>query len=146
MFWGLRNTINRYFITTLSTYIPSCLISGFSSIHFPPLAARAVSGSEVILDILSNCSSSLLFCSMPRYLERFLLFATLAAEIGIVLENNERSRIALAERTRGGRKRDIPSDGAARIGFCSDVSIMYHEAVIFVCKHTSIISLHDRSV
>jgi len=75
-----------------------------------------------MFDNLSSCNNSLLFCSTPRYRDMFLAFAILAAEMGIVLENSDRSRIALAERTMGGRNRDISLEGAARIGFYVDMS------------------------
>jgi hypothetical protein len=45
----------------------------------------------------------------------FLEFATLAAAMGIVLEKSARFKVALAERTIGGRKRDMASDLAAKI-------------------------------
>ena len=45
----------------------------------------------------------------------FLEFATLAAAMGIVLEKSARFKVALAERTIGGRKRDMASDLAAKV-------------------------------
>lgn len=43
----------------------------------------------------------------------FLGFNTLAAAIGKVFEKRERSRAAVADRTIGGRKRDMASNSAS---------------------------------
>lgn len=75
-----------------------------------------------MLDNLSNCNNSLLFCRIPRYREMFFAFDIRAAEMGTVLVKSDRSRIALAERTIGGRKSDISLEGAASIGFCDIIS------------------------
>jgi hypothetical protein len=45
----------------------------------------------------------------------FLGFATLAAAMGIVFEKSDRFSVALAERTIGGRKRDIASNEAVKV-------------------------------
>jgi hypothetical protein len=65
--------------------------------------------------ILSSFTSSPLFSNNFRNLEMFLGFATRAAAMGIVLEKSARFRVALAERTIGGRKRDMASDLAAKV-------------------------------
>ena len=65
--------------------------------------------------VLSSFTSSPLFSNSFRNLEMFLEFATLAAAMGIVLEKSARFKVALAERTIGGRKRDMASDLAAKI-------------------------------
>ena len=90
--------------------------------HFPSFAASAASGSPVIFVNLSNCKSSVLFCSAFRYLDRVLLLDILAAEIGIFFVNSERLRIALAERTIGGLKTDISSVKAAELGTFLNIS------------------------
>jgi hypothetical protein len=65
--------------------------------------------------ILSSLASSLLFSNCVRNRDMFLGFGTLAAAMGIVFENSERSRTALAERTIGGLKRDMASDEGAKL-------------------------------
>jgi hypothetical protein len=97
------------------SFILSGLISGFNSIHFPPFWAKAGSGSNWILVILSSFASSPLFSNCVRNLAIFLGFAILAAAIGIVLEKSARFSTALAERTIGGRKRDMGSGLAAKL-------------------------------
>jgi hypothetical protein len=52
----------------------------------------------------------------------FFAFDIRAAEMGTVLVKSDRSRIALAERTMGGRKRDISLEGAASVGFYDMIS------------------------
>jgi hypothetical protein len=65
--------------------------------------------------ILSSFASSPLLSNCVRNLVIFLGFATLAAAMGIVLEKSARFNVALAERTIGGRKRDMGSDLAAKL-------------------------------
>lgn len=64
---------------------------------------------------LSNISSSFVFVSCVLCCDIFFIFKIRAADIGIVFENRERSRVVAAERTTGGRKRDILSKDDAKL-------------------------------
>ena len=75
----------------------------------PPLAARFGSGSGRTLTSLSSFNSSLDLSNCDLYFDMFLMSRTLAAVIGIFFVKRDRSRTALAERTIGGRKRDMGS-------------------------------------
>ena len=55
----------------------------------------------------------------------FLGLNTLAAAIGKVFEKRERSRAAVADRTIGGRKRDMASDLANKVVSCKAVIDSY---------------------
>jgi hypothetical protein len=96
-------------------FIPSALTSGFSSMHFPPFLANSGSGSNWIFVILSSFASSPLLSNCVRNLVMFLGFETRAAVMGIVLEKSARFSVVLADRTTGGRKRDMVSDLAAKV-------------------------------
>ena len=109
------NTVSKHVLSIDKILVPSGLISGLSSMHFPPFWANAGSGSNWIFVILSSFSSSSLFSNSFLNLEMFLGFAIRAAAMGIVLEKSARFRVALAERTIGGRKRDMASDLAAKL-------------------------------
>ena len=69
----------------------------------------------MILVSLSTCKSSALFRKAFRYFDNVLLFAILAAEMGIFLVKSDRSRTALAERTMGGLNMDNSSDDAVEL-------------------------------
>lgn len=59
----------------------------------------------------------------------FLGFAIRAAAMGIVLEKSARFKVALAERTIGGRKRDMTSDLAAKLAsYDCDVSEVFESS------------------
>ena len=60
--------------------------------------------------------SSILCC------EIFLIFEIRAADIGMVFENKERSRVPAAERTTEGRKRDMVWEDARLSSYIFDVS------------------------
>lgn len=66
----------------------------------------------------------MLFVNCDRHFDIILLFNSLAAEIGIVLEKRARSSTPAAERTTGGRNNDIWS-----LDFTVDFSITSYRLV-----------------
>jgi hypothetical protein len=70
-----------------------------------------------MFESLSSCKLSLVLRRSARCFDMFFLFAILAAEIGIVFANRDRSRVAAAERTIGGRKRVIALKEPVRLSF-----------------------------
>lgn len=102
----------------ISSHQPSGFTSALKSKHFPPFEARDTSGSGCTFVIFSSFMSSLVWSKLVLYLDMFLIFAILAAVIGTVFENSALSRIALAERQIGGRKRDIKSADAFTFRDC----------------------------
>jgi hypothetical protein len=121
-----------------------CLLSGFTSgvrsTHLTPFEARETSGSDRTLTCLSSFRISLLFSNSCLSFVIFLLSKILAAEIGNFFVKRDRSRTVLAERTIGGRKRDIGSEDLFYSGTVSALSLdenidlppQYHTLVIRV--------------
>jgi hypothetical protein len=113
---------------------------GLNRKHFPPFEARAGSGSDRIFVNLSRSRSSFVFVSCVLCCDIFLIFKIRAADIGIVLENNERSRVAaaaaVAERTMGGRKRDIASKEEVRLlSYTNDIRMLGRQWVLETHRH-----------
>lgn len=84
------------------SYVPSCLISGFSNRHLRPCFASSTSGSCMIAESRGACSKSKLFSRSFLHCEICWFVNTRAAEIGMVLLKKARSRVRMVRFT-GGR-------------------------------------------
>jgi hypothetical protein len=120
------------------------LTSGFNSRHFPPFDANEGSGSVRTDRSRSSLRSSLLAVSRFCIRAMFLGSGILAAAVGIIFEKRDRSRVAAADRTIGGRNSDIASSLATRLSSCRMASVRdndyfqvlahsYHHVFMLLC-------------